>query len=218
VTAAIGNDAMSVYNARAAVSTRPAPDAITKFDADLVFELASKGVEERLKLAVWDFGGQSNFYSLHLLFLSRAGVYLLPLDMRNFTLSADPDRKRDALVFVRFWLSSVYSYTAVLGGRPAPVFFVGTHKDTVATPKEHEEISRFLYEQLSVSPSWACVQPFLQGEVSTGRGKMWFFPVDNTRGKEDKVVQTLMAAIEEVIEKEDYVKQKVRCMRVGKWR
>jgi hypothetical protein len=96
------------------------------------------------------------------------------------------------------------------------VFFVGTHKDAVATPKEHEEISNFLHEQLSVSPSWACVQPFHQGQVSTGRGLLWFFPVDNTRGKEDKVVTDLMAAIEQEIEKEDYVKRKVRVMRYGR--
>jgi len=197
------------------VSSGPAPDTITKFDEDLVLDIMSKGEgRERLKLGVWDFGGQPNFYSLHLLFLTRVGVYLLPLDMRNFTPSADSEQKLRALLFVRFWLSSVYSYTAAPGASPAPVFFVGTHKDTVATPKEHEEISNFLHEQLSESPSWACVQPFHQGQVSTGRGLLWLFPVDNTRGKEDKVVQELMGAIEQEIEKEDYVKQQVRTIHV----
>ena len=197
--------------AQAALSSGPALDTIKKFDEDLVLEFMSKDKgQERLKLGVWDFGGQQNFYALHLLFITRVGVYLLPLDMRNFTLSADPAKKRAALLYVRFWLSSVHSYTASPDASPAPVFFVGTHKDTVATPTEHEEISDFLHEQLSVSPSWACVQPFHEGQASTGKGLLWFFPVDNTLGREDKVVLELMIAIEKAIEQEDYVKQKVR--------
>lgn len=59
----------------AAVATRPAPDTITKFDEELVLGFMSEGGgQERLKLGVWDFGGQRNFYSLHLLFLSRIGL------------------------------------------------------------------------------------------------------------------------------------------------
>lgn len=46
-------------------------------------------------------------------------------------------------------------------------------------------------------------------EVGSGRGKLWFFPVDNRKGKDDPVLVEVMRAVEKVIEEEEYVKRKV---------
>ena len=201
--------------ARAALAGGAGPAAIRRFDEKLVLEKLRRGaggeLHDALRLAVWDFGGQDNFYALHLLFLSRISVVLLPLNMSNFVKAADPAKRDASLRFVRFWLSSIYAATAdpATGASPAPVFLVGTHKDEVSTPEQHQEVSEYLYEQLCGNPAWSAVVPFRKGEVATGRGLLWFFPVDNTRGNDDRVVQELKLAIEKQIEGEDYVKQRI---------
>lgn len=44
--------------------------------------------EEPLKLSMWDFGGQDVFYTLHHLFLTRYGVYLIAFNMEWLLPSA----------------------------------------------------------------------------------------------------------------------------------
>ncbi len=45
------------------------------------------------------------------------------------------------------------------------------------------------------NPSWVRVAPFRKGEVATGRGVLFFFPVDNTLGNRDPVVGRLMCQV-----------------------
>ena len=104
---------------------------------------------------LWDFGGQSVYYSTHPIFLSSKAIYILVCD-----LSRDPRAKAKSLVrkgmfknkediccnktnldYLDFWLSSVYSLSSsddthekgampgTLPTRLPPVFFVCTHAD-----------------------------------------------------------------------------------------
>mmetsp|Transcript_12234 Transcript_12234/g.28831 ORF Transcript_12234/g.28831 Transcript_12234/m.28831 type:complete len:994 (-) Transcript_12234:112-3093(-) len=184
-----------------------------KLDVEIVKEYTDD--EPPLILTVWDFGGQEGFKNTHHLFLSRFGVYLLVFDMTLLMSGADPEKRREALEELDFWLKSVYVHTSAstLGSGKwtnAPVLLVGTHKDACLDPAEHEAISNLLYEKLGQTRAWiATVRKFGEGTVSTGTGLLWFFPVDNILGRQDPVIGNLMAAVEELLSQEDYINREV---------
>lgn len=61
------------------------------------------GVEsDSIRMSIWDFGGQTVFYTLHHLFLTRYGIYLLVFDMRQMLQDA-----KETVEFMRFWVNSV---------------------------------------------------------------------------------------------------------------
>ena len=64
---------------------------IRQFDKDLLLKFIKEeekggAAKEPLKLSIWDFGGQSLFYSLHLIFLTRFGVYSITFNMCDLVL------------------------------------------------------------------------------------------------------------------------------------
>lgn len=151
--------------------------------------------------------------------------------------SATPQQRKECLSFLRFWLSSIaVNATDVrnAGHNFPPVFLVGTHKDRVSSPGQHEDISVILYDTFSGLPVWPAVEPFAEaevtrclrttdfalytslqcvhmrthpphshstqnpphGQVSTGRGLLFFFPVDNTKGRADPVFHLIMQQVQ----------------------
>ncbi len=93
--------------------------------------------------------------------------------------------------------------------RGASILLVGTHKDRVPDPRDHERISVLLTEQLQATLSWVRVAPFLQGEVPTGRGVLCFFPVDNKLGIRDPVVGQLMQQVDLTVRGSEHISRKV---------
>ncbi len=120
-----------------------------------LLEEDEKKEDEEIYSVLWDFGGQSVYYSTHPIFLSAKAIYILVSD-----LSRDPRARADPLVrkglyknkedicckktdldYLDFWLSSVYSLSSPddtcqeaslsdsLPKRLPPVFFVCTHAD-----------------------------------------------------------------------------------------
>ena len=83
---------------------------------------------------------------------------------------------------------------------------VGTHKDKVNEPRDHEAISQLLWSNFSSHVQWPFVIPLKEGVVSTGRGLLWFYPVDNTRSTDrsndgrDPVLGQLIASLEAAIQ------------------
>ena len=109
--------------------------------------------EEEIYSTVWDFAGQSVYYTTHPLFLTKRAIYCLVYD-----LSLNPDDKAKPLVkqglfeeiqesfhlktnfdYLDFWMTSVASFgdspeaaptSDVLPEKLPPVFLVCTHADT----------------------------------------------------------------------------------------
>ena len=57
-----------------------------------------------LCLSVWDYGGQTLFRSVHHLFLTRFGLYVLCFNMEDFDGSK---RESEALQDLEFWLNAL---------------------------------------------------------------------------------------------------------------
>jgi hypothetical protein len=90
-------------------------------------------------------------------------------------------------------------------GKTAPVLFVGTRKDLVASKTEHQNISTFLFNTFHTNMTWRQVLLFHGGEGANGKADLCFFPVDNTLSRADPVMGRLLETIEKAIDDSDYV-------------
>ena len=94
----------------------------------LLFDPSTKA--NRLKMVIWDVAGQRVFNSLHHLYLTRYGVYLVVFNVAELAV----DDKSETLGFLEFWMNTVN-----LHAKGAPVMLIGTHWDqlaqTVAKPR-----------------------------------------------------------------------------------
>jgi hypothetical protein len=114
-----------------------------------------------------------------------------------------------SLSFLSFWLNSIYLHAKSPDGSVAPIFLVGTHKDAINSPTDHEAISLLIYEKFKTSPAFGSVVPFKRGTSSSGLGLLWFYPVDNTQSSADETIAAMKSAICEKLRHEEYLKRVV---------
>lgn len=183
-------------------------EAMSKIDKELVLSIAQGGAEQALRLSLWDFAGQDVFYSLHHLYLTRYGVYLVMFNMEWLSSSAGDDLKKECLGFLRFWLNSISVHAVDPADQSiAPIFLIGTHKDIVRDPREHGLISKLMYDTFHSNPAWRNVVFFKEGETETGRSILCFYPVDNKLGVKDTVICKVQQMIQDCVSSEEYVKK-----------
>ena len=131
---------------------------------DVEAKYMNDGEEDNaVEFYIWDYGGQSVFYTLHHLFLTEHGVYCFVFDLTR-VLKEDTE----ALQFLQFWIDSVQLHAA-----EAKALLVGTRmdllEDKVKDIKKIQEVltERLNFRQLNVIFNMH-VEPTLR-----------FFPVDN---------------------------------------
>ena len=156
---------------------------------------------------LWDFAGQSVFYSTHALFLTHRAIYLLVNDLSKgpgqepdflikpglFQTRRDVNFVRTNLDFLHFWMTSIASL--VSGGntpssaspsiRLPPVVFVCTHADTPHGDASARDSAREVFGRLREKH----YKSHLVGD---------FFVVDNTQsgsGTEDMDIHRLREKI-----------------------
>ena len=162
---------------------------LIKYDEDLLAQ--SKTNEKAVTIAIWDFGGQEVFYTLHHLFLTEYSVYLVMFDMRKI-LTQNERVRANALKYISFWVNSVF-----LHAPNAPVLLAGTYADVITTKEEHERVHSTLCTNLDDQLMSKIVQP-----GGSGGNSLTFFPIDN---RERKGIDALRTKIESVVRKQDYV-------------
>ena len=178
-TAAVG----AVPTAAAAIQNHKADTMINNMDTKLVASFYKDGASQNLTFNIWDVGGQEIFYHFQRLYLTRYGVYLLCFDMSKIILDKQ-------LSYLRFWLKSIEVHAS-----GAPVLLVGTHKDAVSSPADHQLINELLQDSLKLHENdqiRPCEDP-----------KLYFFPLDNTMGNTDPIVEALRRAIEQAARKDE---------------
>ena len=162
-------------------------------------------IESKFLISVFDFGGQSVFNVIHPFFLTRFGVYVIAFNMEWLSSSADPAVKEDCIRYMTHWLNSVIIHTQNEKGEVAPLLFVGTRKDIITSPAEHQNISTYLYNVFCNSIAWSYVVENNGAEGPNGRCDLCFFPVNNKLGNRDPTVQKLLGLIEDTIDQSSYV-------------
>ena len=145
--------------------------------------------EDDIYSVLWDFGGQSIYYTTHPIFLTKEAIYILACD-----LSRDPYQKAGApmktgmywdivdtwcnktnLDYLDFWMSSVYSLVslnpvgqdAFLPEKLPSVFLVCTHADKPYRSGNPKDLAREIYGRLKGK---------IYGKLLKG-----LFVVDNTK-------------------------------------
>jgi len=189
------------------------PDvALSAMDRELVLKLArdeDAGKIVGLRLSLWDYGGQKVFYALHHLYLTRFAAYVVIFNME--WLAAEGPARDEALGFLRFWLGSIVVHAR--SRRDAslpPIALVGTHKDKVQRPHDHQAISELLRRTFAGHVAWGAVLSFAKAALPTGTGLLHFFPVDNTATPgSDPSVGHLRAALTTAVSEEAYVHRRV---------
>jgi hypothetical protein len=90
-----------------------------------------------------------------------------------------------------------------------PIILVGSHKDLVSSPKEHERISKMLCDTCKAAPAWSSVEHFTIDTTPSDKVSQCFFPVDNKHGSKDRVITEIKKTVQEVVKKEKYIKKQV---------
>jgi len=150
--------------------------------------LEAKRNKDTLTLSVWDFGGQDVFFSMHHIFLTKTGIYLLVFDIREVLQT---DTREEALDNMSFWLRSIN-----LHAPSAPVMLVGTFSDTV------QKREQMLFVDKAVEEA---VLPFSQ-LARNETENLSFLPIDN---KTSSGIVALRLMIERVTRNDEAVNDSV---------
>jgi len=148
-----------------------------------------------LIISFWDFGGQRVFYSLHHIFLTRYGIYLVVFDMRKI-LSKDQQVSKSAKEYLEFWLKSIKAHAS-----NAKVILVGTHHDIIQSNKDLDSIDDALSEELSI-------EDYGDSLVLNEAFGRFFSPLNNASSDLNRA-SALRMAIESTMRDEKYIKETV---------
>lgn len=143
--------------------------------------------KKAIGFTIWDFGGQHVFYSLHHMFLTKFGCYLIVFNSNK--LLGAPTREV-TLDFLRFWL-----FSKKLHAPTAPLLIVATHCLGLES-ETLKEIDDILVEKLLDIATFAEVY----------NDDLSFFPIDNSTSEG---VVKLREKIEEVVAEAEYIKEQV---------
>ena len=158
-------------------------DIIREYDEDLVLEAHER--KNDLALSLWDFGGQEVFYTMHHIFLTKTGIYVLVFDSRELLdLATRAESKR----YLLFWLRSINMHAPNASLLLIGTFCAEVQEELGTIDKILREISKQFSSQIITNES------------------LVLFPIDN---KEKLNIQELRKAIEFTARKEPALKQEV---------
>lgn len=149
--------------------------------------IAHKKDQQSLKFTIWDFGGQLVFYTLHHVFLTEYGCYILVFNLLNLL---NQKLQSEATEYLKFWLFSIKIHAP-----SAPVILVGSHCFGLSSDDLKEANSVIRNEVLLKSSfSW------------TENANLHFFPVDSEKHAGIPVLRT---KIQQVVARQAYINEAV---------
>jgi len=163
-------------------------DLLMKFD-ELLF-LNSRG-KNGVSFTIWDYGGQEVFYTLHHLFLTSYGVYLLVFDMQQLA----KEDCENAQKYILFWLNSVS-----LHAPDAPILIVGTMMDQLKKRRDIYNVNEKLMEVIGSGRYSQIV------DNTSEEKQLMFFPLSNISGRG---IDNIRKSLENAVKDKDYVNQSI---------
>jgi hypothetical protein len=153
------------------------------------------------RVDIVDFGGQNIFGCLLNIFFSLFAVFELVFDM-SWLVSPDASVRNYHKRVLKRWLNSIVVHTAResadgSGLTMSPIFIVGTHKDVVSSPALHLQISNTIADMFRGHVAWKFIVPYVvTGKDGQAVSRLNFFPIDNSLGRSDPVVLSLLRSLE----------------------
>mmetsp|Transcript_9725 Transcript_9725/g.12145 ORF Transcript_9725/g.12145 Transcript_9725/m.12145 type:complete len:566 (+) Transcript_9725:2-1699(+) len=134
------------------------------FNDNLMTKAREDNAVNTLTCSIWDYGGQHVFYTVHHLFLTGYGVYMLVFNMKELQTETENEER-----YLLFWLNSIKMHA-----EGAPVFLVGTFKDMVDSKETLLDIDTILKNLIG--------KKYPQVIHNLG-DKLVYFPVSNRTGE-----------------------------------
>eukprot|EP00924_Labyrinthula_sp_SR-Ha-C_P004420 snap_masked-scaffold_89-processed-gene-0.37-mRNA-1 protein AED:0.46 eAED:0.46 QI:0/0/0/0.5/1/1/2/0/870 len=181
------------------VDTKFIPSLLKRVKEDQTQELLLQ-TGPTLGFSIWDFGGQSVFYSLHHLFLTDYGCYLVVFDAKKM-LDEDQGERKLEIDFLKFWLNS-----KKLHAPKAPLFIVGTHCENFSTSNYNTVDNLFLdqvFEESYFEEQELDDLGGLFGQEASG----CFHPVDS---KTSFGIEILRNSIELTVQKQEFLTNEIK--------
>ena len=147
------------------------PEDLATLVADMLLDDQTVDEEEEIYSILWDFGGQSVYYTTHPIFLTEKAIYLLaynlslnphekanlPIRKGLYKMNEEISDSKCNLDYLDFWMSSVYSLVRpdvpcqgaavsdITPTRLPPVFLVCTHADQPYRSTDPRQLALELY-------------------------------------------------------------------------
>ena len=159
-------------------------EGTAEFMKDYKHDLVVKAQIRRdaITVSVWDYGGQKVFYTLHQLFLTEYGIYLLVFSIPHLL-----KKPQESLEYLNLWINSIH-----LHAPQAPVIIAGT--SLCSMEQGGMEKLNLLFEEANVNR-------FDQVDINA-ESRQPFYCIDN---KYDVGVKGLRSRVEELIKRQDHV-------------
>ncbi|XP_072025629.1 LOW QUALITY PROTEIN: uncharacterized protein [Amphiura filiformis] len=195
--------------AKASEETEKEGEGTTKEDAN----------SNNIILSIWDFAGQSVYYTTHQVFLSSRAVYVIVFDLsHDLDATAQTQIRRGEneqvewskseftnLDFMDFWMRSIHAHTAENTNKTydnktlsPPIFIVGTHRKSL---NDDPAVQKRMAEE-----KFRRIRHNLMGKPYAGHIVHTYYAVENNvDDDEDDQVVKLRKHIEEVSSNEPYM-------------
>ena len=155
-------------------------------------KLLKRALKEKfpsLKLKIFDFAGDKEYYAFHHMFLKSHALYVIVFNIAS--LVEDNFRSVHTVIKrLQFWLESVCSHVPP----KTPIFLVGTHRgdlDNICIQNLNGHLRKHLWD------------PYCDELVVNDVDKLIFFAVENSKGENDIGVQSLQLKVMSVAEESE---------------
>eukprot|EP00924_Labyrinthula_sp_SR-Ha-C_P011311 snap_masked-scaffold_36-processed-gene-0.42-mRNA-1 protein AED:0.19 eAED:0.25 QI:0/-1/0/1/-1/1/1/0/961 len=164
-----------------------------------IMEFDRTSVSEQIRFTIWDFGGQGVFYSMHHLFMTENGCYVLTFNAQSFLKGGNSELFEAE--HLRFWLNSKR-----LHAPKAPLLLVGTHCRRISR-ESLNSISEFIEIRILKGTDYGEGR-FESKDKSYGKDfSLCFFPVDNAV---NQGINVLRKTIKELVWNTSYLHEHVK--------
>ena len=135
------------------------------------------GNQRRLRFSIWDLAGQTVFYDVLPISVTRFALYFLCFSMKQMLEDAV-----GCLLYVKFWLVTILTHAP-----GSKIFLIGTHKDVVGDSMQHRKISQELVP---------CLASYSTQIIQNSDVDLVFWPVNNMHPATDLTLLQLRTVIE----------------------
>eukprot|EP00924_Labyrinthula_sp_SR-Ha-C_P004318 snap_masked-scaffold_3-processed-gene-20.26-mRNA-1 protein AED:0.40 eAED:0.41 QI:0/-1/0/1/-1/1/1/0/1072 len=165
--------AVSLMSEEGMTSARQSIDVDKDFMVSGIdMEAIGRPDRDTLDFSLWDLGGQSEFYSLHHLFLTSHALYVVVFNLSDF-LSKNPYD----FSYLSFWIESI-----LLHASGAPVFLVGTHLDLIDEHGSQQKLADINEELVSFLKQYSSLLKERNVSiVSNDEEGFCYFPLNNRK-------------------------------------
>ncbi|XP_078317592.1 uncharacterized protein LOC111120698 isoform X2 [Crassostrea virginica] len=172
-------------------------------------ELNKTPAEKKVVLNIWDFSGQSLYYTTHQVFLSSRAVYVIVFNLCHDLHSAGSENSSmedwSTLEYMDYWLRTIYSHTshntttAVCNSRLSPpILVVGTHRNSLSA--DEVEQKRLIEEKFEELRTFMMDKPYTRHLITP------FIAIENDMEEgEDPQIGELRKVIKEAAIEEPYM-------------